>query len=107
MLPFVNVSIELAALVAGASLATFPGTPAINKRIRYIRDFFVTLYFVSLGMQIPYPTKHVFTSACTISLVALLNAKGLTLQFSFTLDRGVCTLPDVNKSCSSLPQTHD
>ncbi|CAE7039889.1 kefB [Symbiodinium natans] len=71
MLPFVNVSIELAALVAGASLATFPGTETINKRIRYIRDFFVTLYFVSLGMEIPYPTKHVFCCACAISLVVM------------------------------------
>ena len=73
MLPFINVSLELAALVAGASLATFPHTQQIIKRIRYIRDFFVTLYFVSLGMQIPYPTQHVFCCACAISLVALLD----------------------------------
>jgi len=71
MLPFVNVSIELAALVAGASLASAPGTPAISKTIRHIRDFFVTLYFVSLGMQIPYPTKHVFCCACIVSVVVM------------------------------------
>ena len=28
-------------------------------QIRYIRDFFITLYFVSLGLQIPIPTSHV------------------------------------------------
>lgn len=71
MLPFVNVSTELAALVAGASLASAPGTPAISKTIRHIRDFFVTLYFVSLGMQIPYPTKHVFCCACIVSVVVM------------------------------------
>ena len=57
MLPFVNVSTELAALVAGASLASAPGTPAISKTIRHIRDFFVTLYFVSLGNSGAVVTK--------------------------------------------------
>mmetsp|Transcript_34640 Transcript_34640/g.79781 ORF Transcript_34640/g.79781 Transcript_34640/m.79781 type:complete len:501 (+) Transcript_34640:27-1529(+) len=71
LLPFVNVSIELAALIAGASLATFPYTRELNQKIRYIRDFFITLYFVSLGLQIPYPTGHILSSACAVSLVVL------------------------------------
>ncbi|CAJ1341124.1 unnamed protein product [Effrenium voratum] len=72
LLPFVKVSVELAALIAGASLASFPYSKELNLKIRYIRDFFITLYFVSLGMQIPFPTQHVIFCACVVSVVVLL-----------------------------------
>merc|ERR1719329_1538268 len=54
-LPFINLSMELAALVSGAALATFPYSAEFNGKIKYIRDFFITLFFVDLGVQIPAP----------------------------------------------------
>merc|ERR1719163_1832029 len=52
-LPFIELSMELAALVSGVALATFPYSAEFNGKIKYIRDFFITLFFVGLGMQIP------------------------------------------------------
>merc|ERR1719163_2269943 len=52
-LPFIGVSMELAALISGVALATFPYSAEFNGKIKYIRDFFITLFFVGLGMQIP------------------------------------------------------
>lgn len=73
LLPFVSVSMELAALIAGASLASFSYSKELVHQIRYIRDFFITLYFVSLGLQIPIPSSHVIFCATCISMVVLLG----------------------------------
>jgi len=67
IMPFVNLSMELAALIAGASLATFPYSKELNTKIRYLRDFFLTLYFVTLGMQIPVPTASVLGAAVWVA----------------------------------------
>ncbi len=44
-------SIAIGALIAGISIATFPYNIEIVSRIRSLRDFFVTIFFVSLGMD--------------------------------------------------------
>lgn len=36
---------ELASLIAGVALATFPYSAEFNGKIKYIRDFFITLFF--------------------------------------------------------------
>lgn len=50
-----NLSIEMGALIAGVSISTFPYNLDVIAKVVNIRDFFVTLFFVSLGMQIPNP----------------------------------------------------
>ncbi|MBI4419150.1 MAG: cation:proton antiporter [Ignavibacteriales bacterium] len=45
-------SIAMGALIAGVSISTFPYSHDVIAKIRSLRDFFVTLFFVSLGMQI-------------------------------------------------------
>jgi len=50
-----NLSIEMGALIAGISISTFPYNLDVIAKVVNIRDFFVTLFFVSLGMQIPNP----------------------------------------------------
>lgn len=51
-----GLSREMGALVAGVMVSTFPYTLDIAAKVTGIRDFFVTLFFVSLGMLIPMPT---------------------------------------------------
>jgi Kef-type K+ transport system membrane component KefB len=51
-----KLSREMGALIAGIMLSTFPYTLDVIPRITSIRDFFVTLFFVALGMTIPVPT---------------------------------------------------
>lgn len=72
VLPFVGLSMELASLIAGVALATFPYSAEFNGKIKNIRDFFITLFFVSLGMQIPVPTLEAILMAVLIAAVVLV-----------------------------------
>jgi Kef-type K+ transport system membrane component KefB len=71
ILPFVGLSMELAALISGVALATFPYSAEFNGKIKYIRDFFITLFFCGLGMQIPTPTAEPILKAFLIAAVVL------------------------------------
>jgi len=52
----VGLSREMGALVAGVALSTFPYALDVTAKVTSLRDFFVTLFFVGLGMTIPMPT---------------------------------------------------
>jgi Kef-type K+ transport system membrane component KefB len=51
-----ELSVEMGALIAGVMVSTFPYTLDVVAKVTSLRDFFVTLFFVSLGMRIPVPT---------------------------------------------------
>ena len=51
-----GLSREMGALIAGVAISTFPYNLDVVAKVVSIRDFFVTLFFVALGMQIPMPT---------------------------------------------------
>lgn len=70
--PRVGLSMEMGALIAGISLATFPYNLDVVAKAISVRDFFITLFFVALGMQIPMPTVDVIISASAIAAVAVL-----------------------------------
>lgn len=53
-----HLSREMGALVAGVSISTFPYTLDVTSKVTSLRDFFVTLFFVGLGMAIPWPTTN-------------------------------------------------
>jgi Kef-type K+ transport system membrane component KefB len=63
-----GLSKEMGALVAGVSLSTFPYNIDVIAKVINIRDFFVTLFFVGLGLQIPVPTFSLLAYATTASL---------------------------------------
>ncbi len=46
-------SIAIGSFLAGITLASFPYNIEIVSRVRSLRDFFATIFFVSLGMQLP------------------------------------------------------
>jgi Kef-type K+ transport system membrane component KefB len=50
-----QVSAGMGALVAGATIASLPFREEIVRQVSVVRDFFVTLFFVGLGMTIPAP----------------------------------------------------
>ncbi len=73
-----GLSKEMGALVAGMSIAAFPyGADVISKLIG-IRDFFVTLFFVALGLKVPLPTFHVIGLSFSIILIMYV-ARMLTI----------------------------
>lgn len=55
---YFQLSLEMGALIAGAAISTFPYNAEIIAKIVSIRDFFITLFFVGLGMTIPNPLAN-------------------------------------------------
>jgi len=73
-LPFhLSVSMEMGALIAGASIATLPYSADVISKVGHVKDFFVTLFFVALGMGIPAPDgPAVLVLAVAIGAAAVL-----------------------------------
>ncbi|MDP6932628.1 MAG: cation:proton antiporter, partial [Myxococcota bacterium] len=69
--PHVGLSMEMGALIAGVTMATFPYNVDVIAKVISIRDFFITLFFVALGMQIPIPEASVLQTAGVIVVTAL------------------------------------
>jgi Kef-type K+ transport system membrane component KefB/voltage-gated potassium channel Kch len=55
---FFGLSLAMGALIAGVAISTFPYNLDIIAKIVSIRDFFITLFFVALGMEIPNPLQN-------------------------------------------------
>ena len=55
---YFDLSLEMGALIAGVAISTFPYNLDIIAKIVNIRDFFITLFFVALGMEIPNPLNN-------------------------------------------------
>ena len=53
---WLGLSTAMGALIAGVMVSTFPYTLDVVAKVTSIRDFFVTLFFVGLGLEIPVPT---------------------------------------------------
>lgn len=68
-----DFSIAMGALIAGVSMSTFPYSLDVIAKIRSLRDFFVTLFFVSLGMQISVGSASMLVAAGVLSAVVLLG----------------------------------
>lgn len=64
----VGLSREMGALIAGVSLSTFPYNVDVIAKVINIRDFFVILFFVGLGLQIPEPSLELLGLAGAASL---------------------------------------
>ncbi|MGN6109526.1 MAG: cation:proton antiporter domain-containing protein, partial [Kofleriaceae bacterium] len=68
----ISVSMEMGALIAGATIATSPYAYEVVSRVVHLRDFFVTLFFVGLGMSIPVPDgAGVLLAAALVAVVAV------------------------------------
>jgi Kef-type K+ transport system membrane component KefB len=67
------VGAEMGALIAGASIASLPYSGEILGKVGVVKDFFVTLFFVGLGMSIPMPDgSSVLLLALLLAVAALL-----------------------------------
>jgi Kef-type K+ transport system membrane component KefB len=77
----VSVSAGVAAIIAGTTIANLPFSGEIVRQVSVVRDFFITLFFVGIGMTIPPPS----------GIGVLLAAVGVAaLTF---LTRGLVMLP--------------
>jgi Kef-type K+ transport system membrane component KefB len=69
----IGLSKEMGALIAGVSLSTFPYNLDVMAKAVSIRDFFVTLFFVALGLQIPVPGLQVVLIALAASAFVIVS----------------------------------
>ncbi len=68
-----SVGPGMAALIAGASIATLPSSTEIITKVATVKDFFITLFFVALGISIPMPDSlDVLVIAVAIALIAII-----------------------------------
>ncbi|NOR19970.1 MAG: hypothetical protein GQ538_07780 [Xanthomonadales bacterium] len=63
----------MGALIAGAGIANLPHSTEIITKVSTVKDFFITLFFVALGVSIPAPeSMDVIILAVAIAFVAIL-----------------------------------
>jgi len=94
----VGLSREMGALIAGISISTFPYNMDVIAKVVSIRDFFVTLFFVALGMEIPMPSGGIVALAIVASLFLVASRFVVVFPILRALRQGHRTslLPSIN-----------
>jgi len=69
----VGLSKEMGALIAGLSIAAFPYSLDVIAKITGIRDFFITLFFVALGLKAPVITPDLLKMTLLVTGFVLVS----------------------------------
>lgn len=95
-----GLSREMGALIAGVMLSTFPYTLDVVAKVTSIRDFFVTLFFVALGMAIPMPTADYLLWMAGVGVVLVVGRMITVVPVLLRLGLGhrMSLVPAVNLS---------
>jgi Kef-type K+ transport system membrane component KefB len=95
---YLHLSSAMGALIAGVLLSTFPYTLDVAARVTSLRDFFVTLFFVGLGMNIPVPTVIVLAWTLFVCLVLIGSRLVTVFPVLYAMRRGYRSslLPAIN-----------
>jgi Kef-type K+ transport system membrane component KefB len=95
---YLKLSPAMGALFAGVMISTFPYTLDVAARVTSLRDFFVTLFFVSLGMAIPVPTWSYILWMMFLCLVLIASRFATVFPVLYSLKQGYRTslLPTIN-----------
>ncbi|MEA2885319.1 MAG: hypothetical protein QOH32_4575 [Bradyrhizobium sp.] len=93
-----HLSREMGSLVAGVSLSTFPYALDVTAKVTTLRDFFITLFFVGLGMTIPIPSGSVIGLALIIAGFTVISRVLTTFTPLYLLKQGLraSLLPAIN-----------
>jgi len=70
---YIGLSMEMGALIAGVAISSFPFGVHIIAKVLPLRDFFLTLFFLSIGMKIPVPDLSVISAASLIVLLVFIS----------------------------------
>jgi Kef-type K+ transport system membrane component KefB len=93
----IGLSREMGALIAGVSLSTFPYNLDVMAKAVSLRDFFVTLFFVALGMQIQIPSLHVVEIALAASAFVIVSRLSVVpILYALRLGHRASLLPAIN-----------
>jgi Kef-type K+ transport system membrane component KefB len=95
-----GLSREMGSLVAGVSLSTFPYALDVTAKVTTLRDFFITLFFVALGMTIPVPGASVIGFALVVALFTVVSRVATTFVPLYLMKQGLraSLIPAINLS---------
>jgi len=83
MLNWIGFSIAIGAFVAGVALGNLPYNLEIIGRVKPLRDFFATIFFVSLGLNIIFDNlKELLILAAVLSLIVVTIKPVLLMIFT-------------------------
>lgn len=93
-----HLSREMGALVAGVALSTFPYALDVTAKVTTLRDFFITLFFVGLGMKIPAPTFSLVNWALIFAAFVVVTRLVTTFAPLYLMRQGLRTslIPALN-----------
>ncbi|PYK40973.1 MAG: hypothetical protein DME60_05750 [Verrucomicrobia bacterium] len=93
-----HLSREMGALVAGVALSTFPYALDVTAKVISLRDFFVTLFFVAIGMQIPLPTGSLVVWVLAFAAFVVVTRMATVFTPLYLMRRGLRTsvIPGLN-----------
>ncbi|WP_424629656.1 cation:proton antiporter [Bradyrhizobium sp. SYSU BS000235] len=93
-----HLSREMGSLVAGVSLSTFPYALDVTAKVTTLRDFFITLFFVGLGMTIPVPNGATIGLALVIAAFTVVSRLVTTFLPLYFMKQGLraSLLPAIN-----------
>jgi Kef-type K+ transport system membrane component KefB len=69
----VGLSAEMGALIAGLTVGRLPQHIEILSKVSSLRDFFMALFFVALGMTLPLPTVAVMGQALALVAIVVIS----------------------------------
>ncbi len=76
---FIGFSIVIGAFIAGVTLANLPYNLDIIGEVKPLRDFFMTIFFVSLGMQLSFTNFNSILIPLIIFLALILIVKPIII----------------------------
>jgi len=80
-----SMSYEMGAFIAGVAFASSPVSLAIAEHLKPLRDFFLILFFFSIGAQFNFlVTQHVLLAGLVIALLIML-VKPFVFKLGFQL----------------------
>jgi Kef-type K+ transport system membrane component KefB len=93
-----KLSSAMGALIAGVMLSTFPYTLDVAAKVTSLRDFFVTLFFVGLGMSIPMPTVAFILWTIFVCIVLISTRLATVFPILYSMKQGyrASLLPAIN-----------
>ncbi|HMP75201.1 MAG TPA: cation:proton antiporter [Kiritimatiellia bacterium] len=93
-----QLSRAMGALIAGVALSTFPYALDVGAKVTSLRDFFVTLFFLGLGLAIPLPTWSVIGLAAGVAVFTVASRLVTTFTPLYLMRTGlrISLLPGIN-----------
>ncbi len=68
----VGLSAEMGALIAGLSLGSLSVSTEILAKVASLRDFFLALFFIALGMSLPSPNATMIIGALVLVVLTII-----------------------------------